>query len=113
MKALLLALCLLNDGTWDWLFDAVHDTDLDHYRLDIAQSDPIIAIDVDGNPIIVGYTTPTFTFVETIPPDVPPDGMSLCAMWDSGSTIGSVIPPVDSVIYVNIRAVDLAGNVSN
>lgn len=118
--ATMFALCLLNDGVWDWAWDRLEDLDVIEYRVLAAQRDPIpgTCTDDDGHeyycPTYPPLTPDQWSLVDTVPqlPGVPP-GYALCTLWDQDGPAGVVVPPVGSILYINVRAVDAAGNVGN
>ena len=113
--ALLLA-CLLVPS---WRWDRVPDADLVSYRVEMAYRDPnwypCTLTGEDGQEIVgmcPAYLSPgslSWTVADT--PAQPADGETLCTEWDSGGPVGQLIPPLDSVLLINVRAVDAAGNV--
>lgn len=108
MKALLLALCLLDADAWLW--DRNVDEDVAHYRVEYAYRYRIETpcLDPEGNPAIcVTFTDPVWELATTEPQEpVVPTGAAICTMWDA-------TPPLGAILYVNVRAQDFAGNVGN
>jgi len=59
----------------------------------------------------ISYTSTIPTLASFEPQPLP--AAEACADWDSGPLEGSVVPSLDSVLFVDVRAVDSAGNVGN
>jgi hypothetical protein len=121
LAILFLALCVLGDDAYDWLFDRVSDADVVGYRVEVATRVPTFyaCVDEEGN-VTECVSYPPFdsldwTVADTVDQvDHVPDGWSLCSTWDSDGIAGVVVPEGrDAVLYINVRAVDSAGNVGN
>jgi hypothetical protein len=59
----------------------------------------------------ISYTSTISVLATTEPQPLP--SAEVCTDWDSGPLEGSEIPSLDSVLFVDVRAVDSAGNVGD
>jgi len=124
LSALLLALCLVGTGdgpSWTWMWDRVSDDDVVSYRVEIAARVPTYypCLGEDGEPAecvtYPAWSSLSWSVAETVEQEAEvPDGWSLCSTWDRDGVHGATVPEGrDALLYVNVRAVDATGNVSN
>ena len=116
--ASLLALCVLGDGTFDWLWDRVDEQDVVGYRLLVARRSPAFyeCQDDEGQAYLCAEYPAWASMGWILADEQPqvaavPEGTSLCSTWDPGSVSGDLNPPLHSIDYVRVVAVDAAGNV--
>src|SRR3972149_6054329 len=105
--------CLL--GIFQWRWDRVPDLDVVDYRIEVAYKDPswypCSWCDEDGNcfgDLCVVWGMSAWSLADTFPQQ---SEDTICADWDSDGPGGSIIPPLGSVLFVNVRARDAAGNI--
>jgi hypothetical protein len=119
LTLLLLSACIPTSGLWRWWWDRNPETDVVGYSIETFTAEAFHyscqGCCDDSCLLLCGSTCISYTMtpsmVETVEPQ--PGTSPVCTDWDSGSLSGSLIPSLDSVLFVNVRAVDSAGNVGN
>ena len=123
---LLLASCAATPGLFRWRWSRSPEPDVVGYRVETHYAeafhfpcqanvcdpgcflpDPSCCHLVDS--ICISYTS-TIPAVAIMEPQ-PLPSLEVCTDWDSGPLEGSMIPSLDSVLFIDVRAVDSAGNV--
>lgn len=122
LAAMILVACASTPGFWRWAWSRNAEANVAYYRIETHYAEALhfpcqaCCDDVmpctafcDSTCISYAWTAP---FLAAMDPQ-PVSGADVCTEWDSGGQAGTIIPSLDSILFVNVRAVDSAGNVGN
>lgn len=122
LLAVLALACMPGFPQWKW--DRLPETDIVDYRIEVAYLDPnfypctTTVCDENGanchdvSSRCVAYSLSAWSLAST-EPQPPASEPTVCADWDSGDPPLGLTPPLDAVVFINVRGRDAAGNVGN